>query len=265
MEITLLGVRGSTFVSDSPIFGGETSCFQIQAKGCAPLFVDAGSGLRAGGHALPKSGRCSILLTHVHWDHVWGLPFFAPLYRRGWSVDIYTPEPHDSIVQTLFDRVHFPLLQGDLAATIRVLRFTPGEQLELEGIVLQTMTVPHPGGCVGLRATADNVVAAFSGDCEINGHESDMEPLLHGAALAVVDGHYSDADYADFKGWGHSSRESWLPVAKKTGVGHLVFSHHNPLSSDAQLEEEERDITEQARLLGLRATLARQGRSHVIE
>lgn len=125
------------------------------------------------------------MLTHVDWDYVWGLPYFAPMFRSGWSMDIYTLEPQGNIVQTLFGGVHFPIRESGLSAQVHLKRFTPCD--ELEGIAVQIYPVPLPGGCVGLRVSADDAVVAFSGNCEITGHESDLERLLQDVALAVVD------------------------------------------------------------------------------
>lgn len=259
MEVALLGVRGSCCIPHSASYGGDTTCFRVRSASGGTLFIDAGTGLRNDNTVSPTEGRCSILLTHVHWDHVFGLPFFAPLYRAGNTVDVYTPESTGNILETLFDGVHFPIRAEKLAARVRLIRYTPGESLHIEGIQVRTIPMPHPGGSVGVRLAADGHVVGLSGDCEITGQEPELESLLQGADMAVVDGQYSAKNYPRFKGWGHSCYEVWLDVAKKFGNPCLVFSHHDPESSDAMLDAARQNIQQKAQDMGLRVELARQG------
>lgn len=261
MEIDFFGVRGSCPVADSPHYGGETSCLRLRSAGGGVLYMDAGSGLRKAGHDMPAGGHCSVFLSHVHWDHVQGLLFFAPLYSPDWTVDIYEPARHAGILPYIFDGLHFPLSPRNLSATINAIPYVPGKLLTIEGLDVLPIALPHPGGSVGLRVVEGDTVVALSGDCEIDGNEPELSTLLNGAELAVVDGQYNDAAYKEYKGWGHSRRETWLPLARQYGVGKLLFTHHDPSSSDAQLDVECTAIRKLAASQGVDAELALEGTS----
>lgn len=259
MEITCYGVRGSFPVTDSPSYGGHTSSLRVVSADGGIVFVDAGTGLQQSCADLAPEGKCSLFLTHTHWDHIIGLPFFPLLFLEGWHIDIYEPAQTVNTLTLLLDGVHFPVHYRDLPASVRTFTYTPGDVLELEGMRATTLPLPHPGGNAGLRLEADGVCAAFSGDCEINGHEHLAGELLRNAAVALVDAQYSDAVYPTRTGWGHSTHEVWLPLAKDAHVPLLLLGHHNHEDSDDTLDKTDRRIRDMASRMGLQARLLREG------
>lgn len=260
MEITFLGVRGSSPLSHTSTFGIGTMASRINTAAGGVIYLDAGTGISNGLLDSTPYQRCSLVLSHVHWDHIMGLPFFSPLYVDGWKVDIYEPQSSASVLNTLFDRVHFPLLPADLPATVRCHTYTPGQTLNIEGLRVETVPLPHPGGNCGMRFHENDVCVAFSCDCEINGNEHMAASLLQGATIAVVDAAYSDLDYRTRRvGWGHSSREVWLPLAAQHGVSQIYMQHHSPDSSDSDLESAQISVAALAEKHGITAELLRDG------
>lgn len=260
MEITFLGVRGSCPISRSSQFGISTIATRINTAEGGILYLDGGTGLTLGELDASPGQRCSLVLSHVHWDHIMGIPFFSPLYVDGWQVDIYEPESSAPVLNTLFDRVHFPLSPKDLPATVCCHTYTPGETIQVEGLRIETVPLPHPGGSCGMRLHENNRCVAFSCDCEINGKEQLADILLDNASLAVVDASYGDAEYrARRVGWGHSSREVWLPLAARHHIPRLFMQHHSPEHTDDQLFAAQEHIRARGLQLGIDVQLLREG------
>lgn len=241
MRVTFYGVRGSISVPgpETVRYGGNTSCLSVRSSSGELFVVDAGTGIRNLGRSLPPEGSCHLLLSHTHWDHISGLPFFAPLYAPGWNVELYVPEGHAGVLALLMNGLNFPLNVQDLSAQVTVREFHLGQTLELGSLRVETFPMPHPGGSAGLRIT-DGWTLALSGDCEVNENTDDrlLKPLLRDAHAAVVDGHYTAAAYSAYRGWGHSAREAWLEPARSAGVQNLLFTHHDMNSTDAMLDHE---------------------------
>ena len=247
MKATFYGVRGAIPVSspDCSGYGGNTSCIEFRSENVNILIVDAGTGIRRLGMSLPEEGTCGLILTHAHWDHVQGLPFFAPLYKRGWTVNIHVPHGCGNALERLMDGVGFPVRPSDLPATVFVSEYQRGERLCAAGIEIQTFAVPHPGGCSALRFTLDNRVIALSGDCELQLAPEDrprqtgkmLKELLSNADHAIVDGQFTAAESMARPGWGHSSVEAWLAEAGNNGVKKLIYTHHDPDRTDIQIDD----------------------------
>jgi ribonuclease BN (tRNA processing enzyme) len=189
-----------------------------------------------------------VLLTHLHLDHVEGLRFFAPLWQPEGEVHIWGPS---SPVHSLEERVArsfspplFPVDLGDIPADVRF-HDVPDGTWELDGIRILARPVSHPGSTVGFRLERDGRALAFIPDHEpvlgidldelepewLSGHE-----LADGVDVLVHDGQYSEAEYAERVGWGHSSVADAVRFAKKANVGQLVLFHHDPDRSDAGVD-----------------------------
>lgn len=240
MRVTFYGVRGSIPVPGpgTARYGGNTSCLLVQSSSNELFIVDAGTGIRNLGRDLPPEGSCHLLLSHTHWDHIGGLPFFAPFYSPGWKVDLYVPEGHTGVLALLMNGLNFPLNVQDLPAQVTVHEYHPGQTLEPGSLRVETFPMPHPGGSTGLRLT-DGWTLALSGDCEMNETTDKrlLKALLHDAHAAVVDGQYTAAAYLAYQGWGHSAREAWLEPACSAGVQNLLFTHHDADSTDDMLDQ----------------------------
>ncbi|MDR2695544.1 MAG: HD domain-containing protein [Deltaproteobacteria bacterium] len=268
MDIVLWGVRGGIAApaQDTALYGGNTACVEVRTANGVLLFLDAGTGLREAGTRLPDSGEAHVCLTHGHADHIIGLWFFKPVHSPAWTTHLYLPDWLDPLPDWFYQCGLFPvpfeaLLGKVIRHRVRVgetLRIAPGDAAS-PPVLVDAFAVRHPGGCLGYRVRADDAVFVYTGDHEMGDSDAGaaMEGMLRGADLAVVDAQYNREDYRP--GFGHSAWEDWLDVARRAELRHLVFSHHDPARSDAQLRKLD-DILRSARQDGqFRALVAREG------
>ena len=213
-----------------------------------PLILDAGTGIKRLGIELAGAERIHVLLTHLHLDHVEGLRFFEPLWRPATEVHIWGPP---SPLYSLRDRIArafspplFPVELSDIPATV-VFHDVPADPWEIEGIRIQAHHVSHPGSTVGYRLELNGHTLAFIPDHEpvvgveleslaaewISGHA-----LAVGADVLVHDCQFSESEYPDRVGWGHSSVAHAVGFARRAEVGKLVLFHHDPDRSDDQVD-----------------------------
>jgi phosphoribosyl 1,2-cyclic phosphodiesterase len=244
------GTRGS-IPSPGPRttrYGGNTTCVEVR-RGQRRLILDAGTGIRSLGLDLLGSGGTfqHIFLTHFHWDHIQGFPFFPPLYRPDTDLRIIGPEQGDIDARSLFagqmGPVYFPVPFSVVSARMSFAHLGD-EDWEIDGITLRTLRVRHPSHAVGYRIEAGNRVVCFIPDNEVEGEGYDtgadwrgrLVEFVRGADLLVHDAMYTDEEYADRVGWGHSTHRQALRLAEEAEVGKLLFFHHDPERSDADLE-----------------------------
>jgi len=258
MNITICGARGSipTTSPDTKKYGGNTSCIAVEADGSL-LVLDAGSGLQnVSLEHRPAYSRIDIVLTHLHIDHIQGLGFFKPLFSDATEVHIWGPASNAQSLRVRLGRyfspplfpVYFRNLTGKLELhEIEDSRFTIGP------FELQSSYITHPGPTLGLRIESEKAVLAYLPDHEpalgLNGMISDRRWLSgsHLAAeadLLLHDAQYTAAEYKDRVGWGHSSMQDALRYAEITGAKRLLFTHHDPGHSDAQLNEMLQELKE---------------------
>lgn len=258
MRVTLWGTRGSlpTAGPETVRYGGNTACVEVRGADGTLLVLDAGTGIRRLGATLgPEVSRLDILLTHLHMDHIQGLGFFEPLYRRDLEVHIWGPP---SITLDLGARLGrylapplFPVRIRDLPCCL-ALHDVPRGSFEIGGLTVMADLVCHPGPTVGYRITEDGVSIAYLPDHEpaLGVHQFPGEPewtsgfdLASGVNLLIHDAQYSASEYVEHIGWGHSSIAHALEFAAAAGVERLVTFHHDPAHDDrvlAQLVEEAR-------------------------
>lgn len=245
------GTRGS-IPSPGPAtarYGGNTTCMEINVGGRRLIF-DAGSGMRPLGQDLVKDGDVldtPIFLTHFHWDHIQGFPFFVPLYVPGTELRILGPKQNNIDVRSLFagqmGPIYFPVPFSAVAATLAFDHLNEGTW-EGHGIRLETMRVKHPSYVIGYRIEAAGRVICFIPDDEIDGEGYDvgegwrerLTEFVSGADLLIHDSMYTDAEYPDRLGWGHSTFEQSVRLAEDGGVRRLLFFHHDPERSDDALD-----------------------------
>jgi phosphoribosyl 1,2-cyclic phosphodiesterase len=253
MRVHLCGVRGSTPAPgpDFVRYGGHTSCVAIARDGAFPsLVLDAGTGLRNLSIVLGnQSFRGSILLGHLHWDHVQGLPFFRGGDPPDSRIDVRLPE-QEADAETLLERMMspptFPITPSQLPGNWSFGTLSEGQHT-IEGFEVLAREIPHKGGTTfGYRVSDGNRAVAYLSDhhpCTA-GSGPDGHGEYHEAAHALVDGvdllihdaQYTDAEYAARSDFGHATYDYALGLAKACGVGHLLLFHHDPARTDDELD-----------------------------
>ncbi|HEX5585726.1 MAG TPA: MBL fold metallo-hydrolase [Acidimicrobiia bacterium] len=273
MKLRIWGTRGSlpTPGRATNRYGGNTSCVEVRGADRGHVVVlDAGSGIRALGRALPaKLHRVDVLLTHLHMDHIIGLGFFEALFRPGLEVHIWGPS---STTMPLRDRLArylspplFPVSLRELPCDLE-LHDVPLGHFALPGMHVLAALVTHPGPTVGYRLDDGRGTLAYLSDHEpaLGSRLFPEAPewtsgfdLAAGVDVLIHDAQYTDAEYPDHVGWGHSSITQAIEFAQATGVGTLVAFHHDPSHDDATLDAIYDDLT--SRVLGFELVAAREG------
>ncbi len=257
MRINFWGTRGSIPKAGPGTvrYGGNTSCVEVRAAGGTVVVLDCGTGAHSLGHALigasegPLHGH--ILITHTHWDHIQGIPFFAPLFAAGNEWDIYAPRGLErSIRETLAGQMqytYFPITLEQFGATIRYHDLVEGT-FDIGSIRVTTRYLNHPALTLGYRMEADGVVVVYATDHEphsrqlaagrgyIGGEDRQHVNFLAEADLVIHDAQYSADEYPTKVGWGHSTVEYATEVARSAGVRRLALFHHDPLRDDEALD-----------------------------
>ena len=251
MKITFYGVRGSVPVSGvSTIrYGGNTSCVHIELESGHDLIFDAGTGIRSLGQLLIKKATpINILLSHGHWDHVQGYPFFAPIYQHEREINVYTHvEAQHQMLCSLFEQMdgsHFPVKAEDLPSNgICKFKGVESELYEREGVRIIKQALNHPGGGVAYKVIDNGISCAYVTDNELdppyaaNSSYQQWVDYLRGVDVLIHDAQYTEADMPHKHGWGHSLIGQVRQLATDAEVGTLVMFHHDPDRSDAELDE----------------------------
>ncbi len=246
------GVRGSCPCSGDRYrrYGGNTSCLVVTIDGEEPLIVDLGTGLRALGDSLLKEVRAqgrplhaTALLTHLHFDHILGIPFFAPLHDPGARLTVHGPaQPNGSLKEALHAAVQppvFPIRMEQFRGEI-VTVDTRDEDLSVGAAKVMARAVPHSGTTLGYRIEADGRSMAYLPD-----HQAPLDrrtipdavlELCQGVDLLVHDGQYTDDEFFDKPDWGHSTAAFAVHVAAEAGVKRLWLTHHDPSHTDREID-----------------------------
>ncbi len=279
-SVGFYGVRGSCPCSDPALarYGGSTACVVIDpADGSVPVLLDLGTGSRRLGaslleryfpgasqppgvaprdeHEMPAGhaihGRAklhlSAFVTHLHFDHVQGLPFFTPALRPDVRLDVYGPQQDDSLAAA-FGRFlrppYFPVEVDELPGEVGFFELAYGAQVKVGPSLVTAREVPHVGRTLGYRVEVGGVAIAYLSD-----HQAPCEDgrvlkcvskaaldLCSGADLLIHDGQYTDAEFAAKSTWGHSTVAYAVEVARQSGARCLALFHHDPTHDDDQLD-----------------------------
>jgi len=236
VKVTFWGVRGSipTPQRENLGFGGETACVTIEAEG-ARLVLDAGSGLRVLGEK-PQE-HTEILLSHFHWDHLQGLPFFAPLYKKGNAVHFHAQVPVEKLHAHLAGQMtapYFPLEFDAAAAGKEFSQFHWHTPFTVGPFQITPFPLNHPQDCTGFRVECGGRVVVYATDHEHGDAEKDAVLLQYakGADILIADAQYTLEEYPRRKGFGHSTWMDAARLAESAQVGQLVLFHHDPHHSD---------------------------------
>lgn len=250
MEVTFFGVRGSTACHGDAVtrYGGNTSCVGVTVPGHDPLFFDLGTGSRDLGSGQPHDGsfRGTCLLSHLHWDHIQGLPFFSPLTSAGSSLDVFAPVQDDG--RTVADAVDsvirpplFPISVGQLPGDVRF-HDTGNADFMIGEIAVRARLVPHVGPTLGYRLEWGGHSVAYISDHQQPGPgeysvSEGAREVIEGADLLIHDSQYNDAEFAAKSGWGHCTLDYALWLAEECGVRQLALFHYDPSRTDDAIDE----------------------------
>lgn len=246
MRITFWGVRGSIAAAGASTVqvGGNTTCVEVRC-GDVRLVFDAGTGIRLLGRQMMSELplRVHLLFTHTHWDHIQGLPFFAPAFVPGGRIDLYgAPRPGPTLRQVLATQMtqpFFPITLEAFGAELRFHEVRERRPLHIEDVTVTAAALNHPDGVVAYRVDWRGASVVFATDTE---HYSVVDPrlarLARGADVLIHDAQYTAEEYAGHVGmprlgWGHSTVEAAVAQARASGVGRLVLFHHDPDRDDA--------------------------------
>ena len=251
MKVKIWGARGSV-PSPGPEttrYGGNTSCVQVTLSDGTILALDAGTGIRSMGLALNQDGaRINILLTHLHLDHIQGLMFFAPAFRPTSEIVIWGPESPDASLQDRIARyISAPLSPVEVKELPCDVSFreAPHSEWQIGSATIRAASVTHRGPTLGYRITDGDTVLCYIPDHEpglaSNLADDDAEwisgyGLARGATLLLHDCQYTDEEYPNHIGWGHSALADTLDFARRVEPEKLLLFHHDPMHSDDFLD-----------------------------
>ena len=274
MKVIFWGVRGSIPVPgpNTVRTGGNTACVELQTKDREVIIIDAGTGIRLLGLDLarrPTERLIAVLLfSHTHWDHIQGLPFFTPATERQTRVVILGERRMDRrLEQILADQMvdaYLPFTLEDLQADLLIKEVHDGEKLIIGN---STSVLPrrlnHPGGVFGYRITCDSRTVVYASDISHPKDKPDprVVDLARDADLLIHDAQYTPEEKQRYADWGHSSWTDAVAVAEQANVRRLALFHHDPLHTDDELDEIER----QAQIVFPGAFVAREGMQVAIE
>jgi phosphoribosyl 1,2-cyclic phosphodiesterase len=256
-------------------YGGNTSCVEIRPRGKAPIIIDAGTGIRRLGKTLMESafgegdGAAHILISHTHWDHIQGLPFFAPFYKRGNKITVYARQREDVHLQAVFasqtEDPYFPVPLSALQADIQFHELVEGTTFDLDGARVQCTRLNHPWVAMAYRIDADGASVVYCADTapftdvllenefirtapEIGGPlpvavatklavmRAGLVAMCRGADLLIYDTQFTPDEYRQRPHWGHSTPDDALAIAREAGVARVCLFHHAPMRTDDQLD-----------------------------
>ena len=247
------GVRGSipTPERGSLGVGGNTSCVEVRAADGTTLVLDAGTGARALGVALTAQagGRpvhAHVLFSHFHWDHLQGLPFFAPLYTPGNHVHFYAAGPRaggppderlDALLRGQMCPPYFPAPFHEVGAATTATTLAEGEPFAIGGLTVRPFPLHHPQGSHGFRIEADGAAVVYATDYEhgVAAYDAGLRDVARDADLLISDAQFTPDEYALRRGWGHTTYAEAAAVAEAAGVGRLALFHHDPAHDDETL------------------------------
>ena len=273
MRVVFNGVRGSTPCAGPEYahFGGNSSCVALETDDAPPIIFDLGTGLRQYAQRCDGDFHGSVLLSHLHWDHVQGLPFFTPLHQGDSSLDVYGPRQESAPLGEVFSELmrppFFPILPSQLAADVRF-HDTGEDDFPVGGAKVRSRWVRHVGPTLGYRVEYHGLSVAYVPDhgpgCNPE-HSDDFIPreileLCDGVDVLIHDAQHTTAEYERKRHWGHCTVDYAVHVAREAGARRLVLFHHDPAHSDDDIRAIEQFAGDYSAHIGAPdVTAAREG------
>lgn len=277
VSVTIWGARGSRPVpgKETLVYGGNTACVEVRFNGRL-VILDAGSGICGLSKALMASGDridTDVLITHTHWDHIIGIPFFMPIYKRQNRFRIYGSKSgnvsFEDQIRSVMSDPHFPVRFDQLSSNYQLIQLEPGDEIFLDADekVIDVRTFPniHPNGGISYRLDFEGKSISYVTDIEIedatNADADRLVKFIEGSDLLIHDADYTDDEYwgiADGnpkKGWGHSTWQTAVKIANRAKVGQLCLFHHHADRPDSGMAE----IEAQAKLIRADTFVAKEG------
>lgn len=289
MKLRLWGVRGSIPAPgpDTAIHGGNTTCLEIRGDSDELIILDAGTGIHPLGLRLAKRTPVTahLFITHSHWDHIHGLPFFVPLFVPGNRVvvhgppDLVTGEGIERVMNVQMQYSYFPVREAELRAALDYRTLSPGEIVTVGETTVTPILLNHPVINFGYRIDCQGKSCFFTGDHEphtnlyppedpahascqamVDERYTELQSAIAGVDLIVADCAYGSAEYPSRHGWGHGTFASSIQLARTAGARRLICTHHEPMRSDAELVTLfARELAAAGELGNLDVRLAREG------
>lgn len=240
------------YISSLPLaqvggFGTATTCIEVTSDK-AQIIIDAGSGIRNLGEAMMKGPASKgkavvhIFLTHFHWDHLIGLPFFTPIFIAGNRINFYAVQPEaEQMIRGQFKRPYFPVAYENLPSDIRYITLEPRKKIQIDDISITPYQLDHPDPCWGFKVEKGGKAYAHCVDTE--GTRNSREalgpdlPLYQNVDLMYFDAQYTLPELAEKANWGHSAAQIGLDLAFRENIKHVIFAHHDPGATTRQIYE----------------------------
>lgn len=252
-KLTFWGVRGSIPTPDRNTwrYGGNTACLEFTAPGGTRIVLDCGTGLRVlgnyWGNVLSEEPvEASVLVTHYHWDHIQGIPFFHPFFEPRNQFHFYSfqskhlcPGTLQHVIEGQLANPYFPVDVSMMSSRRTFREISGGDQFEIDNVRIKACWLNHPQGCLGYRLETDAGTVVYATDNEPGVPQLDdaLRELAQGADVYIHDAQYSPEQLASSrKGWGHSSWLEGAKIARESGAKNLVLFHHDPDSSDRMID-----------------------------
>jgi phosphoribosyl 1,2-cyclic phosphodiesterase len=253
MTVRFWGVRGSI---PSPghataRYGGNTSCVSINLGEDKILVLDAGTGIRDLGKTLAANSiDIFVVVTHVHWDHIQGFPFFIPIFQKDRVIYVFPYLKGETMLNSLFEQMdgaHFPVTMNHLPSKYQIITRDAVSFLNEHGFCVSQIATNHPGGAYGYRIENDGRSVVYLTDNELDppyekvGDIADYAEFSKNADVLIHDAQYNEKDMPLKHGWGHSLVSQACQLAAMSEVKHLLLYHHDPERTDTQLDQMQED------------------------
>jgi phosphoribosyl 1,2-cyclic phosphodiesterase len=288
MKFKFWGVRGS-IPSPGPNtvkYGGNTTCIEIRTDGGDLIILDAGTGIHALAQNLLKEMpiNAHIFITHTHWDHIQGLPFFIPIFIPGNRISIYgglDPVTHEQINRALTVQLQysfFPIQEAQLKARINYLTISAGIPVKVGSATVTPIILNHPVLNFGYRIDCDGQSIFFTGDyemqlniyqpddedhaqfqCYIEEQKKEVLLAMKDVDALIIDSPFTKSEYASKHGWGHGTYDSAIELSRAANAKRLFLTHHEPTRTDAELDKIYQNLLEAYPDLSFQLIIAREG------